>query len=128
MIEQCGVKGCQITPAFHKPYCPVHVELCDYAAKISYEQDQRVKEQAEILKRGERGVDLGGFLVTDILNALHGGVFEQMDRLHRVLVIDFKVLKHLANAMSKAGLVSRVGVTRRGEGSLTLKKTVVQQF
>ncbi len=124
-MNTCKAPGCRQPTNFKKPYCSEHVELCDYAANLVYEQEARVREAELVKKRGARGVDLNGFLVGDVLNLLNNGSLQYLDRAHRLLNIEFSVLLEIANALDKAGIATRVGITKRGEGALVLSKAIV---
>ncbi len=113
--RECG-KG----TSFGKPYCDEHVELCDYAARLVEGREKRVAEQEKILLEGPAGVDLEGLLVTDVLNFMENGCVHKLDRIYRLLNIDFDATKSIAERLAAEGLVKRLGLTRRGEGFLVL--------
>lgn len=124
-MNTCQAKGCLKVTNFNKPYCSDHVELCDYAANLIYQQEVRRKEADAIKRLRTRGVDLDGFLVEDVLALLNGGTLHYLDRAHRLLNIEFVVLLEIANALEKSGIVTRVGITDRSEGALVLSKAIV---
>jgi len=101
-----------------KHYCSDHVEQTDYASKIVAGRIQRQLEQDKILEQGVDAVDANGLLARDLLQFIQGGGLHPLDRIHRLMNLDFEVAKALATSLSRAGLVKRIGITGRGEGFL----------
>lgn len=113
-------KTCGKTTKFMKLYCSDHVTQTDYASKIVAGRIQRQLEQDEILARGAEAVSVDGVLAQDLLKFIQDGSLHPLDRIHRLMNLDFEVAKALAAKLSSAGLVKRVGITYRSEGFLAL--------
>lgn len=113
-------KTCGKPTNFLKPYCAAHVEKCEYASRILLEQHARTREEDAIRKQGK--VDLDGFLVKDILTFLQCGNPRRLDRISRLLNVEFRVLLKIADALHAKGICARVNKTRRGEGHLVLRQ------
>ena len=118
-VKICAYEGCGHKTRKSKPYCSNHVESHTYVDDLLQRMQDRVDEDAAVLREGSKVANIHGITCMEIILQLRLNGPRTLDRLERELQINRSIIYKYTVALKREGLVA-FGRTHRGNTTVSL--------
>lgn len=118
-VKICALENCAQKTRKGKPYCSNHVESHTYVDELLQRMQDRIDEDAAVLREGSKVANIQGITCTEIILQLRLNGPRTLDRLERELQISRSIIYKYTVALKREGLVI-FGRTTRGNTTVAL--------